>query len=53
MADEIVVAERQQRGRENVECENDLQPQADGSAREPPGCKHLRIDYTMQTDRSV
>ena len=46
VAREIVVTERQQRCRENVERENDLQPQADGSAREPPGCRHLRIDYT-------
>jgi hypothetical protein len=48
MAREIVVTERQQPCRQNVECENDLQPQADGSAREPPGCRHLLIDYTMQ-----
>lgn len=46
MADEIVMSERQQRCREHVERENELQTKADGSATEPAGCTHLQIDYT-------
>jgi hypothetical protein len=46
MAREIVMTERQQRCRKHIEREDDLQRQADGSAREPSGCRHLHIDYT-------
>ena len=46
VADEIVVTERQQSRREDVQCENDLQPEAEGSAKEPPGRRHLHLDYT-------
>jgi hypothetical protein len=53
MAREVVVTEWQQRCREQVEPENDLQRRADGSAREPPENRHLRIDYTMQTDMAL
>ena len=53
MAGEIVMTERQQRCRKHVKREDDLQPQADGSAREPPGCRHLHIDYTTQTERPL
>ena len=53
VAGEIVMTERQQRCRKHIERENDLQPQAEGSAREPPGCRHLHIDYTMQTEQAV
>ena len=46
VADEVVVTERQQRRRKHVERQNDLQPKARGSAREPCGTAHLHFNYT-------
>jgi hypothetical protein len=43
MTGEIVVTKRQQPCREDVQRENELESQADGSAREPAGSRHLQI----------
>ena len=51
MASEIVVTERQQRCGEQIERENDLQPQAEGSAREPPGGRHPDRLYEAAGER--
>jgi hypothetical protein len=42
------VTERQERCRKQVERENDVQLQTDGSAREPSGFHHLQFDYTAR-----
>ena len=43
VADEVVVAERQERCRQNVERKNDLQPQAEGPAEGQPRYTHLHF----------
>jgi rhomboid family protein len=45
MADDIVVPEGHQRCRKEVQPEDDPEPQAQGSASEPPGSRHLHFNY--------
>jgi hypothetical protein len=43
VAGEVVVAERQERCRQDIERKNDLQPQAEGPAKGQPRYSHLHF----------